>query len=398
MTSFNAIRITEHVYWVGAIDAELRDFHGYSTSYGTTYNAYLIIGDEPILIDTVKAPFYEEMLTRIASVLDPKKIKYIISNHAEMDHSGSLPKAIQLIKPQRVFASCAGVDALNAHFHDNFALTTVSDAEELSLGNARFKFFETRMLHWPDSMFTFYANDGVLFSQDAFGMHLATTKLFATEHEQSLLRHEAAKYYANILLPYSSLVLKLLDKLPALNLNLKIIAPDHGPIWNREKEINWIVSCWRSWAEQRKTDKIVIVYATMWYSTMLMATAIADGMAQSQVEVKIMPMMGSHRSDVATELLEAKGLVVGSPTINQQVFPTIADVMCYLKGLKPQNLCGQVFGSYGWSGEALALLQKDLQSMRVKLISEAVKAKYVPTTNDLVNCHNLGVALAESIK
>lgn len=397
-TAFNAIKITEHVYWVGAIDSELRDFHGYNTSRGTTYNAYLILGDTPVLIDTVKAPFYDEMMARIASVIEPQKIEYIISNHAEMDHSGCLPQAVNMIKPKQVFASSMGAVALKDHLHCGFSITPINNEAELVLGNAHFKFLETRMLHWPDSMFTFYTDDGILFSQDAFGMHLATHQLFATVHDREILQTEAAKYYANILLPYSPLVLKLLEKFHILNWSLKMIAPDHGPIWSTKQEIEWIINLWQAWAQQQKTNRAIIVYDTMWHSTAVMAKAVAEGITDNQAVAQLFPLAGSHRSDIATAILTAKAFVIGSPTINQQMFPTIADTLCYLKGLKPKNLIGQAFGSYGWGGEALPLLQKELSAMQVKLIGEPVAVKYVPTTDGLALCYQLGRQIALAIQ
>lgn len=390
-----AHKITNNVYWVGAIDWELRDFHGYQTSRGSTYNAFLILGEKPILIDTVKAAFFPEMLARIKSVIDPEKIQYIISNHAEMDHSGALPQAISAINPEKVFASKMGVAALQEHLQLDYPLTAIEPGQPLELGDAKFTCIETRMLHWPDSMFTYYANDGILFSQDGFGMHLATTKLFADQNDKAILAEEAAKYYANILLPYSNFVTKLFAALPSLNLDIKMIAPDHGPIWRTADDINFILSKWQKWAKQAPTNKIVIVYDTMWHSTAQMAASIADGVAANNTEVKLMPLSGSHRSDIVTELLEAGALLIGSPTLNQQMFPSIAEMLCYLKGLKPKNLIGQAFGSYGWSGEAIKLIQEQLQQMQIELVAEPINIKYVPTTADLVKCNTLGKNIAQ---
>ena len=390
---YQAIQVTNNVYWVGAIDWELRDFHGYSTSRGTTYNAYLIMGDKPILIDTVKAPFYNEMLARIKSIIEPSKISYIISNHSEMDHTGCLAQAIDVIKPEQVFASKIGVQAIQEHFHLDYPITEVP--EQLTLGNANFKFLETRMLHWPDSMFTYFVNDGVLFSQDGFGMHLATNKLFADQNDKSILYYEAAKYFANILLPYSSFVTRLFAKLPELNLDIKVLAPDHGPIWRNASDIKFILDRWDKWAQQDYYQKAIIVYDTMWNSTAKMANSIAEGFTSENIPVKVMPMSGSHRSDIVAELLEAGALVIGSPTINQQMFPTIAELLCYLKGLKPKNLLGQAFGSYGWAGEAIKLIQGELDDMNVDLISEPIKIKYVPTNESLAACRQLGQNIAK---
>ncbi|EKD45400.1 MAG: hypothetical protein ACD_69C00312G0004 [uncultured bacterium] len=396
--TFDAIKISDKVYWVGAIDNEIRDFHGYNASRGTTYNAYLILGEKPVLIDTVKAPFFSEMMARITSIIDPKKISYIISNHAEMDHSGCLLPTIEIIKPEKVFASKMGALALKAHFHQQLDLTEINHGEKFSLGDATFTCIETRMLHWPDSMFTYFANDGILFSQDVFGMHLATYKILAQQNERVVMRYEAMKYFANILLPYTSFVTKILDTLPNFGFDIKILAPDHGPIWNTASDINWIMDLWHKWTQQKSTEKVVIFYDTMWNSTAKMANAIADGVMVENTLVKVMPLSVSHRSDIATELLESGALVIGSPTINQQIFPTVADILCYLKGLKPKNLIGQAFGSYGWGGESINILQEELKNIGIKLFDIPIKTLYVPNDNCLAACRTLGQNIAKELK
>lgn len=393
--TLQAVKITKHVYWVGAIDWDLRDFHGYSTARGTTYNAYLILGTEPILIDTVKRTHFAEMLTRIRSVIDPAKIKYIVSNHAEMDHSGCLLEMMELVQPEKVFASKNGAQALQAHFDIQQMLTVVNDKDQIVLGDATLSFIETRMLHWPDSMFTYFAADGILFSQDAFGMHLATMQFFADENDRAILRYEAAKYYANILLPYSQFVLKKLHELSAANLDLKVIAPDHGPVWRGQSDIAYIMDLWRQWAEQRSYPRVIITYDTMWQSTAKMAAAIADGVvAKDGMQAVVMPLNAVHRSDVVAELLESGALLVGSPTMNQQMFPTVASLLCYLKGLKRKNLIGQVFGSYGWAADAVKLLQAELLAMQVDLVDEPILVNYVPKACDLAKCRLLGEKVA----
>jgi len=398
MTTLQAIKITERVYWVGAIDWGLRDFHGYRTSRGSTYNAYLILGEQPILVDTVKANFWSEMLARINSIIDPTKIKYIISNHSEMDHSGCLLKAIDLIHPKKVFASKSGAQTLQEHFHCSHCLITpVKNGEKIQLGNTDLTFIETKMVHWPDSMFTYFENEGVLFSQDGFGMHLASEHFFVDMNELSVIRYEAAKYYANILLPYSSQVITTLDSLAVFNIKPQLIAPDHGPVWRGEKNIHYITELWRKWARQESYLKTIIIYDTMWQSTEKMAITIADSITAvggDGVEVRVMPLSGSHRSDIAVELLEAGALLIGSPTINQQIFPTIADIICYLKGLKRKNLIGQVFGSYGWGAESIKILQEEFKNMAVETIAEPVKAKYIPTDDTLTACGILGEKIA----
>ncbi|MBN2536840.1 FprA family A-type flavoprotein [candidate division WOR-3 bacterium] len=393
-TGFEAARITDRVWWVGAIDWEIRDFHGYATSRGSTYNAYLVMADKVTLVDTVKAPFRDEMMARIASVVDPAKIDYIVSNHSEMDHSGSLPETITRVKPDKVFASPMGVKALGAHFGLD-GIEPLKTGDELSLGNLTLKFLETRMLHWPDSMVSYLAEEKLLFSQDGFGMHLASGERFADELDPAVLRHEAAKYYANILLPYSGLITKLLATVKELGLEVDFLCPDHGPVWRKGFDI---LGWYADWAQQEPTMKAVVAYATMWHSTERMAHAIGDGLAAGGASPRLLPVPPAHRSDVMTELLEAGAFLVGSPTINNQVFPSMADLLCYARGLKPLNKVGQVFGSYGWSGEATKQLAAELEAMKVELVAEPIRVNYVPTDADLDRCRKLGLEVAAKMK
>jgi len=392
---FSAIKVSENVYWVGAIDWTIRDFHGYTTPRGSTYNAYLVMADDITLIDTVKAPFMGEMLARIKSVVDPSKIKYIISNHSETDHSGCLPEVIDLIKPQKVFASVTGVKTLKELFHDNREIIGVADGEILSLGNMELTFIETRMIHWPDSMFTYLAKDELLFSQDAFGMHLATQERFADEIADATLEYEGATYYANIVLPYSPIVLKALDKVAKSGLKIKIIAPDHGPVWR--KDLGKIIELYKKWATQKPTAKAVVVYATMWHSTEKMARAISEALAGAGVKVKLLSMNETHRSEVVYEVLDAGALIVGSPTLNNNILPQMADVMTYLKGLRPVNKIGAAFGSYGWSGESVKHLEAMLREMKVDIVAESVAVKNVPGNDVLEKCHELGKSVAAEL-
>ena len=393
---FKAARVTDHVYWVGAIDWSIRDFHGYLTSRGSTYNAYLILADKITLVDTVKRPFREEMLSRIASVIDPGDITYIISNHSEMDHSGCLPEVIQAVKPEKVFASVMGANALAEHFHLDREIVAVKDGESISLGNMNVSFVETRMLHWPDSMFTYLAEDGVLFSQDAFSMHLASSERFDDEIDDDLLNYEAARYFANILLPLSTPVSKLLEKVGGLDITMRIVATDHGPIWR--KDVDRIVELYSRWAAQKPTQKAVVAYDTMWQSTAMMARVIGEGLKAGGADAKLMPLRACHRSDVATEILDAGALLVGSPTLNNNLFPTVADALTYLKGLKPRNLIGAAFGSYGWSGEAVGQVEDVLRGMKVDLIGESIKVKYVPDDEALAQCYSQGMLVAEKLR
>ncbi|MBN1636044.1 MAG: flavodoxin domain-containing protein [Deltaproteobacteria bacterium] len=391
-----AVKVSEHVYWVGAIDWTIRDFHGYTTKRGSSYNAYLILADKITLIDTVKAPFKDELLSRISSLIDPQDIDYMISNHSEMDHSGCFTELVKELKPEKTYASTMGVKALANHFNFSDEIIALKTSDEVSLGNMKLSFMETRMLHWPDSMFTYLEDDNLLFSQDAFGMHLASIERFADEIDNGIIDYEAATYYANILLPYSPLVLNLLEQVKNAGLDIRIIAPDHGPIWR--KDLGRILEFYQQWANQKPANKAVVLYDTMWHSTEKMARAIEEGLRGGGAKAKVMSMGAHHRSEVVYELLDAGALIAGSPTLNNNILPSMADVLTYLKGLKPKNLVGAAFGSYGWSGESPAHLNDILVEMKVELVSDPVKVKYVPDHDSLVLCYNLGQKIAEKLK
>jgi flavorubredoxin len=394
--TFKAIKISDHVYWVGAIDWNIRDFHGYMTKRGSSYNAYLILADKVTLMDTVRAPFREEMMARIASVINPADIQYIISNHSEMDHSGCLPEVIDAVKPEKVFTSAMGAKTLKEIFHRDLPLIPLKDGDSLSLGNMTLAFLETRMLHWPDSMFSYLAEEQVLFSQDAFGMHLASSQRFDDEVDPAVLLYEAATYFANILTPYTALITKLLARVSASGLKFKIIAPDHGPVWRTD--IGGIVNRYARWALQKPARKAVVLYGTMWHSTERMALAIAEGLLTSGIEVKLMSMDACHRSDVAFELLGAGALIAGSSTLNNNMLPGMADVLTYLRGLKPKNLLGAAFGSYGWSGEAPRQIQEMLTEFKVELVGNLIQARHVPDQGALAQCTDLGRLIAEKLR
>ncbi|MFH2009825.1 MAG: flavodoxin domain-containing protein, partial [bacterium] len=271
----------------------------------------------------------------------------------------------------------------------------VSTGDTLDLGGAKLTFVEARMLHWPDSMFAYLEGDAVLFTNDAFGMHLACSERFTDQIEPTVWRYESSKYYANILLHFSPLVKRLLDKLPSLNLDIKLLAPDHGTIWREQPER--IIELYREWAEQRPTRKAVVIYDTMWHSTARMAQAIGEGLSAGGATVRLLPLAGTHRSDVLTELLDAGALVVGSPTMNNQIYPTVADAMTYIRGLKPKNLVGASFGSYGWSGEAPRQLDQQLVEMKVELAAEGLRFNYVPDTEALAACREHGQKVAKAL-
>jgi flavorubredoxin len=390
------VEIAEKIYDVGVIDWNIRDFHGYSTELGTSYNAFLIIDEKIVLIDSVKKDFSDELIKNISKIVDPKKIDMVISNHTEMDHSGSLPRIMHLIGEDKpLYCSSMGVKNLSRHFSQKLNYQPIKSGDTLSIGKRSFTFLETKMLHWPDSMFTYLNEDKILFSSDAFGQHYAGCEEFDDEVDEALIMFHAKKYFANILLLYAPLILNLVEKVLAMGLEFKMICPDHGILWR--KNPNKIIEAYVKWSKQEPDKKAVVIYDSMWHSTQLMAEAIAEGIHSQGVFVKPMKLRDSHRSDIMTEVLESRAVVVGSPTLNNGIFPTLADFLTYMKGLRPKNKLGAAFGSYGWSGEAVGLIQKHLEEMQFEIIESGMKHQYVPDSNGLEACREMGKKIGRAV-
>jgi flavorubredoxin len=393
---YKPIEIAKDIYSVGVRDWDIRDFHGYSTYEGTTYNAFLVRGEKNILIDTVKAPFGDELLSNIARIMDPSDIDAVISNHTEMDHSGGIPKVMHKIgKDKPIYCSKMGEKNLKSHFNKEFNFQVVGSGDTMTIGDKTFTFLETRMLHWPDSMFTYMPDQAVLFSSDAFGQHYAGDVFFDDEIGDEIMPH-ARKYYANILLHFSPRVQALLKDVAEMNLKIDMICPDHGIIWRDNP--SKIIQAYDQWSRQEPTRKAVVIFDSMWESTTKMARAITSGIESEEVNVRLMNTRKWHRSDIMTEIIDAGAMAVGSPTLNNSIFPVIADVMTYIKGLRPQNKIAAAFGSYGWSGEAVKIINQDFQEMKLDIIDPGVKVQYVPDEADLNRCFDLGVKLAKTLK
>ncbi len=383
------VEIKKDIHWVGAVDWSVRDFHGYSTEKGTTYNAYLVMDEKVTLFDTVKHSFKNDLLHCIYKVIEPSKIDYLVVNHVEPDHSGSVAEMMEIIKPEKLFCSARGKKALLDHYHrEDWPYEVVSSGQEISLGKRTVQFIETRMLHWPDSMFSYLKEDAVLISSDAFGHHWATSERFNDQVDSSELMGHCAKYYANILLPYSSLVQKLIADVGKLGLRLDVIAPDHGLIW-RDNPMQ-IVAAYDRWSKQMPKRKAVVIYDTMWSSTEKMAKAVVDGLVEGGISTQLLDLRSNHRSDIITQLLDAKAVILGSSTLNNGILPRMADMICYMKGLRPANKIGAAFGSYGWSGEAVRLLNTALEEMKVNVAHSGVSLQFVPKHEGLRQCSDMG--------
>ncbi len=388
------VEIAKGIYDVGVNDWNIDDFHGYSTPLGTSYNAFLIIDEKVALVDTVKRKFTDELIANISEIIDPARIDVVISNHTEMDHSGGLARVMHLIGEDKpLYCSKLGAKNLAKHFDRPWNYHAVKEGEELSLGSRTLTFMETRMVHWPDSMFTYIKEDKILFSSDGFGQHFAGFEKFDDALGESALHH-AQKYFANILMLYGPLIAKLVDKVVEMGLEIDMICPDHGILWR--KDPGRIINAYAQWSQQVPKRKAVVVYDTMWHSTEKMADALAAGLHSQGIAVRPMYLRKWHRSDIMTEVLDAKAVVVGSPTLNNNLFPTVSDFLTYMKGLKPLNKIGAAFGSFGWSGEAPKMILKEMEAMNFDIL-DPVRHQYVPDSGALQASFELGQTIGRAI-
>lgn len=392
------VALKEGVYWVGVVDWNIKHFHGheYSTHRGTTYNSYLIIDEKTALVDTVWGPYSQEMIDNIEKVIDVKKIDYVIANHAEVDHSGGLPELMKLIPDATVVVSEKGKESIPKHYHQDWNFRVVTTGDTISLGKNSLVFVKAPMLHWPDSMFTYLTGKNILMPNDAFGQHYASSSRFNDEMDETEVYQEAIKYYANILTPFSDLVIKKIDEFKKLNIPVDIIAPSHGIIW-RKNPLR-IVEKYYEWASGKNDGSVVIIYDTMWHATEKMALAIGEGLEKEGVKFKLFNMAVCDRNDVLTEVFKAKGILIGSPVLNNGLLPTLKPILEDLKGLKFKNKVGAAFGSYGWSGENVKLIEENLEKARIKILQEGIKFKWQPTKEELERCVEFGRSFAKGLR
>ncbi|WP_406670855.1 FprA family A-type flavoprotein [Methanolobus sp. ZRKC4] len=392
------LKIAEGIYWVGVVDWNLRDFHGYETPKGGSYNAYLIIDEKIALIDTVKATFSEEMLKRIKKIVDPSKIDYVISNHVEMDHSSSISTIMDIAPGAKLFASSKGQTGLSEHYKEdgceNWNFQVVKTGDEISLGKRTLMFIEATMLHWPDSMQTYLKEDKILFSNDAFGQHIATSKRFDDEVEDVM--EDAAIYYANILLPFSPQVLKYVEKLKELDVSPEMIAPAHGLIWR--KGVSRVIEEYGKWARGYSLPKLLVIYDSMWGSTEKMAMEIVEGVRSAGVEVRLRHLRKNDWSMTMKEVMESPVIAIGSPTMNNRMFYTISGFLTYVAGLRPKGKKYFLFGSYGWGGGAVKGMEKEIESAKFELAMESMQVKFRPYEEDKRACRDIGYKLGEMAK
>ena len=331
------------------------------------------------MIDTVWAPFAEDFVDNLAKEIDLDKIDFIVANHGEIDHSGALPALMKRIPDKPIYCTANAVKSLKGQYHSDWNFKIVKTGDKISIGNGKeLIFLEMQMLHWPDSMATYLTGDNILFSNDAFGQHLATEQLFNDKVDQCDLFYESLKYYANILTPYSAMLRKKLSEITALNLPIEIIATSHGVIW-RDNPMQ-IVEKYAQWANDYRENQISIIYDTMWNGTKLLAEKIAEGIksVDTDVVVKIYNISKCDYNDLISEVFKSKTVVMGSPTINNSILHSVAGFIYLIKELKFKGKKAAAFGCYGWSGESVKIITQLMAEAGFEVMEDSFKNQWNP--------------------
>ncbi len=383
--------ITQKVSWVGKTDWELRRFHGdeFSTHHGSSYNSYLIRDKKTVLIDTVWLPYDEEFVENLKREIDLNKIDYIVANHGEVDHSGSLCRLMEEIPNTPIYCTANAVKSLKGQYHKDWNFVVVKTGDKLDIGESVLTFVEAPMLHWPDSMFTYMSGDNILFSNDAFGQHFCSETLFSDSVDQCVLFQEAIKYYANILTPFSVMVKNKIKEVLSFNLPLDYICTSHGVCWKKPFEI---VEKYLAWANDYRENQITILYDTMWDSTRKMAEALAEGIlsADGNVRVKLFNTAKTDKTDVITEVFRSRAILVGSPTVNNGYLFSVAGILELIKGMRFKRKGGAAFASYGWSGESVKLISEELKKSGLTLINEGIRSLWTPDAKNIEEIEQYG--------
>ncbi|MCK5762511.1 MAG: anaerobic nitric oxide reductase flavorubredoxin [Clostridiales bacterium] len=390
--------IKSNVYWVGKVDWELKKFHGeeFSTHNGSTYNSYLIQEEKNVLIDTVWLPYAEEFVENLAKEIDLDMIDYIVVNHGEVDHSGALPELMKRIPNKPIYCTANAVKSLKGQYHQDWNFQVVKTGDKIDIGNDKqLIFVEMTMLHWPDSMATYLTEDNIIFSNDAFGQHFATDRLYNDLVDQCVLFSEAEKYFANILNPFNQILRKKLDQVISMNLNIDIIATSHGVIW-RDNPMQ-IIEKYVMWANDYQENQITILYDTMWNGTRKMAEKISEGieLADKDVGVKVFNIARNDTNDMMTEIFRSKMILMGSPTIGNSILHSVAGFLHFVKELKFKNKKAASFGCYGWSGEATKVINESLKSAGFEIIGEGFKNQWNPDEESIKNIIEYGKEIAK---
>ncbi|MDQ2086209.1 MBL fold metallo-hydrolase [Herbivorax sp. ANBcel31] len=392
------IQVKNNVYWTGIKDWELRKFHGHelSTHRGSTYNSYLIKDEKTVLVDTVWNPYKEEFVENLEREVGLENIDMIIINHCEPDHSGSLGYLMEKIPNTPIYCSKKGEESIKGYFHKDWNINVVKTGDTIKIGENELVFVEMTMMHWPDSMLTYVKGANVVLSNDAFGQHYSAPALFNDQVDECELYQEAIKYFANILNPFKPLIKKKIEEIKALNLDIDVIAPSHGVIW-RDNPMQ-IVEKYYEWSQNSYSeDYVVIIYDTMYDATKNLALSIAEGLRSKDIKYKVFNSSITDKSDLITELFKAKGIILGSCTVNNGSLSSISMILEEMKLLKFKNKPAAGFGSYGWSGEAPGHITEGLKKIGLKVDLEPVKFKYQPRKEDFEECIAFGEKFANNL-
>ncbi|KAF0145205.1 MAG: roo [Nitrospirae bacterium] len=396
-----AVELKNGIFWVGAIDWAVRDFHGYVTQRGTTYNNYLIMDDEITLLDTVKYDFADITIKNIRSVAEPSKIKHIVINHIENDHATGLDKIMALTPDATIYISEKGKKGLERFFDiSKWNMKVVKTGDTLNIGKRTLLFLETPMLHWPDSMMTYIKEDNVLISQDAFGQHIASAVRFDDEfvtcQSMAELDDAVVDYYANILMPFGQLIKTKIAEIQKMGLKIDMIAPDHGIIWRSNP--NKVLQMYLDMANGRTNLSISIIYDTMWHSTEHMTLPLMEGIKDEGVVCKVIKLRSTPMSDAIKEFWHSRGCLIGSPTLNNLMYPTVAEFLYHLRGLKPKNRIAAAFGSYGWGGGAVKEAYEEFKRMGLEIFEPGLQVLYRASSEDEEKCYEFGREFAKKTK
>jgi len=390
-----SLKISDTVSWVGKIDWELNKFHGeeYSTHKGSSYNSYLIRDEKTVLIDTVWQPFSKEFIAKLKQEIDLEEIDYIVMNHSEIDHSGALFDLMKEIPNTPIYCTKNGTKIIKGLHHMDWNFVEVKTGDTLDIGKNKLTFIEARMLHWPDTMFTYMSGENILFSNDGFGQHYASELMYNDKVDTADLYVEAMKYYANILTPFSKFVTNKINEILSLNVPVDMICPSHGIIW-RDNPLQ-IVNKYIEWANSYQENQITIIYDTMWNATRTMAEAIAQGIsdADKNVVVKLFNSSKKDKNDIISEVFKSKMILVGSSTINKGILSSSAAILEMIKGLGFTGKKAAAFGSYGWSGESVKLITEELKESGFEIVSDGIREIWNPDEDALERCRKFGESL-----
>lgn len=391
------LKLKDDIYWVGVKNPELRVFDIImSTDRGTTYNSYLCSDEKVAVIDTVKTGYFKDYYDNLKEVLGDRKIDYIIVNHTELDHSGSLRELLEKYPDAVVYATRPACIYLKKIVNKEFECHIISDGETLSIGKRTLKFITAPFLHWPDTMFTYDEYDKVLFTCDAFGCHYCGDGMF---NDNSGDFSAEMKYYFNVIMgPFKKYVLQAVGKIE--NLNISMICPSHGPI-HRENPKQYI-DLYRRWGSEgieRHEGKLVsIFYVSAYGNTKMLAEIIGEKIKKSGINVNIYDISENNINELASIACNSDGILTGSPTINQDAVKPVWDLLSVVSPIAVRGKIAGAFGSYGWSGEAVAMMVERLRSLKFKVVEPGLRINFVPSDEEIKAAEEYAMKMVEALK